>query len=120
NDFRHLHEAEINDQVAAFTRQWNAAELANTMQKRGVPCLAVNSPSGFMNEEHIQARQLFGTASHPVLGEYQQVSFPLLMDGQRQAPERPPLLGEHTREILSERLGLNVAEIELLFAQAVI
>ena len=120
NDYRHQRADELNAMVSAFTRTFGRDDLAEMMQQRGVPCLAVNSPRAFLRDEHIQARGLFGKAQHPVLGEYQQTSFPLLVDGQREAPQPPPLLGQHTREILQDRLGLQPSEIERLAAQGVV
>src|SRR6185312_13948189 len=111
NDFRHEHEAEINVAVEAFTRRFRRDDLAAQLQKAGIPCLAVNSPTAFMQEEHIQARQLFQPASHPYLGSYLQTAFPLIADGQREPAAPPPLLGQHTREILL-RLGLSSVAME--------
>ncbi|HEX6512193.1 MAG TPA: CoA transferase [Chloroflexota bacterium] len=120
NDFRHEHEAEINAAVSRFTRGYRRDELAHQLQKAGIPCLAVNSPTAFMEEEHIKVRELFRQVEHPYLGSYVQTVFPLIADGQRSSAEPPPLLGQHTREILTARLGLSPQDIELLFAQGVI
>ncbi len=120
NDFRHEHEAEINVAVEAFTRRWKRDELADQLQKAGIPCLPVNSPTSFMQHEHVLARQLFQPVEHPYLGPYAQTAFPPLIDGRRASVEPPPLVGQHTREVLSQRLGLDSGEIELLFAQGVI
>lgn len=120
NDFRHEHEDEINTHVEAFTRRFRRDDLAAQLQKAGIPCLALNSPTAFMREDHIRARQLFQPAEHAYLGNYLQTGFPLLVDNRRESAAPPPLLGQHTREILTERLGLTAADVELLFAQGVI
>jgi crotonobetainyl-CoA:carnitine CoA-transferase CaiB-like acyl-CoA transferase len=120
NDFRHEHEAEINEKVETLTRRFRRDELAHQLQKAGIPCLAVNSPTAFMQEQHIQARRLFQPVEHPYLGTYQQVSFPLMVDGQREPPAPPPLLGQHTHDILTTRLGLSGQEVQTLFAEGII
>jgi len=120
NDFRHEHEAEINEAVEQFTRRYRSEDLADQLQRSGIPCLPVNTPTSFMANEHVQARQLFQPAEHPYLGAYSQVTFPPIVDGAREPVSRPPLLGEHTREILSKRLGLSAGDVEVLFAQGVI
>jgi crotonobetainyl-CoA:carnitine CoA-transferase CaiB-like acyl-CoA transferase len=120
NDFRHEHERQINAHVEEFTGRFRRDDLAAQLQKAGIPCLALNSPTAFMQEEHIQARQLFQPAQHAHLGSYLQTAFPLLVDGQRESVQPPPLLGQHTRAILTERLGLSGQQIELLFSQGVI
>jgi crotonobetainyl-CoA:carnitine CoA-transferase CaiB-like acyl-CoA transferase len=118
--YRHARADEVNAMVASFTRQFRRHELAQKLQKAGVPCLAVNTPTAFMQDEHIQARALLGTVHHPVLGEYVQASFPLLVDGKREMPQPPPLLGQHTQEILRDRLGLGPADIQHLIAEGVV
>ncbi len=120
NDFRHEHEAIINERVTDFTRRFQRDELADRLQKAGIPCLPVNTPRAFMANEHVRARSLFQPASHPHLGSYIQAAFPLIADGIREAVSAPPLLGEHTQEILRERLGLSPSDVEVLFARGVI
>ncbi len=120
NDYRRQRADDVNEMVSSFTRRFRRDELAENLQKHGVPCLAVNSPTTFLRDEHIHARGLFSEVHHPVLGEYLQTSFPLLVDGQRQAPEPPPLLGQHTGEVLRERLGLEPDQIERLIAGGVV
>jgi crotonobetainyl-CoA:carnitine CoA-transferase CaiB-like acyl-CoA transferase len=110
----------INEAIAGFTRQFTKDECARLLQSHGVPCLPVNAPSEFARDEQIQARGLFQPTAHPLLGEYAQVAFPALMDGERVPAAPPPLLGQHTAAILRDRLGLSPTEIELLFAQGII
>jgi len=120
NDFRRERVDELNELVSGFTGRFKRDELAARLQQAGIPCLAVNTPGAFMREEHIQARQLFQPVQHSVLGAYQQNAFPLLVDGQREPPAPPPLLGQHTRDILTTRLGLSNQDVESLSAQGVI
>lgn len=120
NDYRRERVDFLNDLLSAYTQRFKRDDLARTMQEQGIPCLSVNSPAAFLNEEHIRARRLFAPLEHPVLGRYEQVAFPLLVDGQREAAAPPPLLGQHTREILVDRLGMSAGEYELLFAQGIV
>src|SRR5207244_316135 len=79
----HEHEAEINEAVSDFTRRYKRDELAYELQKAGIPCLPVNTPTSFMANEHVQARQLFQPVDHPHLGSYVQTAFPPIVDGTR-------------------------------------
>src|SRR5262249_53912736 len=53
-------------------------------------------------DEQVRYRRLFLPTQHPVLGEYAQVSFPALMDGERVSVAPPPLLGKHTTAVLDD------------------
>ncbi len=52
---------------------------------------------------------------HPVAGTYQMAGSPLKFSSLTEAHYEPaPTLGQHTREILSERLNMTDTEIEAL------
>jgi CoA:oxalate CoA-transferase len=110
----------INAQVTSFTSRFLKEDLAELMQKHGIPGLPVNSPSDFMKDPHIQARGFFGTVTHPVLGSFEQPGSPFMVDGQRATPLPSPLLGQHNHEILCGELGLSANDLELLVADGVI
>jgi crotonobetainyl-CoA:carnitine CoA-transferase CaiB-like acyl-CoA transferase len=58
------------------------------------------------------------TVEHPTIGPLQLVGSPIRTDGMP-APQPPPLLGEHTAEVLAE-YGVDAAEIEALAARGAI
>ena len=68
SNLRRAHADYINAQVTSFTSRFLKEDLAELMQKHGIPGLPVNSPSDFMKDPHIQARGFFSTVTHPVLG----------------------------------------------------
>ena len=55
---------------------------------------------------------------HPVAGTYQMAGSPLKFSSLTEAHYEPaPTLGQHTREILSERLNMTDTEIEALLKE---
>jgi crotonobetainyl-CoA:carnitine CoA-transferase CaiB-like acyl-CoA transferase len=120
NHVRHARGDWINGLVRDFTRQFTADEFVDLMQRNGIPCMRVNPPTSFMRDEQTRFRQFFQPTQHPVLGEYVQPSFPVLLDGVRAPAGPPPLLGQHTRAILIERAGLTDAQVGQLFAQGIV
>jgi crotonobetainyl-CoA:carnitine CoA-transferase CaiB-like acyl-CoA transferase len=110
----------INAQVTSFTSQFLKEDLAELMQKNGIPGLPVNSPSDFMKDPHIQARGFFSAVTHPVLGSFVQPGNSFMVDGKRAGPSPAPVLGQHNDEILHDELGLDRRELELLAADGVI
>jgi crotonobetainyl-CoA:carnitine CoA-transferase CaiB-like acyl-CoA transferase len=120
SNLRRQHADYINAQVTSFTSRFLKEELAELMQKNGIPGLPVNSPSDFMKDPHIQARGFFADVTHPVLGSFVQPGAPFMVDGRRPAPSAAPLLGQHNHEILCSELGLSESELAILMAEKTI
>jgi crotonobetainyl-CoA:carnitine CoA-transferase CaiB-like acyl-CoA transferase len=117
---RRAHADYINAQVTSFTSRFLKEDLAELMQKHGIPGLPVNSPSDFMKDPHIQARGFFGEVTHPLLGSFRQPGSPFVVDGQRFGPLPAPLLGQHNEEVFCGELGVQKSELEALAAAGVI
>jgi crotonobetainyl-CoA:carnitine CoA-transferase CaiB-like acyl-CoA transferase len=120
SNLRRQHADYINAQVTEFTSRFLKEDLAELMQKHGIPGLPVNSPSDFMKDPHIQARGFFANVTHPVLGSFAQPGTPFMVDGQRSPPSPAPLLGQHNHEVLCGELGLSVGEMAVLAAEKTI
>jgi crotonobetainyl-CoA:carnitine CoA-transferase CaiB-like acyl-CoA transferase len=120
SNLRRSHADYINAQVSSYTSRFLKEDLAELMQKHGIPGLPVNSPLDFMKDPHIQARGFFSTVTHPVLGTFQQAGSPFVMDGERAAPSPAPLLGQHNDEVFRSELGLEPHELEKLAADGII
>jgi crotonobetainyl-CoA:carnitine CoA-transferase CaiB-like acyl-CoA transferase len=72
-------------------------------------------------DEQARARAMIETVNHPAVGELKLVGMPYKFSGTPAAVRRPPpLLGEHTEEILAGELGLDTAAIAALRAGKVI
>jgi benzylsuccinate CoA-transferase BbsE subunit len=110
----------INAQVTSFTSRFMKEDLAELMQKNGIPGLPVNSPPDFMKDPHIQARGFFGAVTHPVLGSFQQPGNCFMVDGQRTGPSPAPLVGQHNEEVFCCELGLDRQQVEILAAEGAI
>jgi crotonobetainyl-CoA:carnitine CoA-transferase CaiB-like acyl-CoA transferase len=110
----------INAQVTSFTMRYTKEDLAELMQKHGIPGLPVNSPSDFMKDAHIQARGFFSKVTHPVLGTFDAPGNFFTVDGKRAGPSPAPLIGQHNDEILRGELGLSANELAALAAEGVI
>jgi formyl-CoA transferase len=91
----------LNAAVSAWTGERRTADVVDVLQGAGVPCLAVNRPSDFIADRQVVARELFSTATHSHLGTFEQMRFPVLIDGIRPAPSIPPLLGQDTTAVLA-------------------
>jgi crotonobetainyl-CoA:carnitine CoA-transferase CaiB-like acyl-CoA transferase len=111
----------LNPLVEEFTRRFERRELTQLLQERGIPCLPVNTPREFLDEEQTRQRQLVGVVSSGALGDYLAPRFPALFDGQRPAPSGgPPRRGEHNERVYGQLLGLAPDALESLSVRRVI
>jgi crotonobetainyl-CoA:carnitine CoA-transferase CaiB-like acyl-CoA transferase len=79
------------------------------LEREGIPCGPINTVPMVLDDPQIRHRQMLRRLPHPLAGEVPQLVSPLKLENAALAFERPPpLLGEHTREVLSE-LGLEPA-----------
>ena len=120
SNLRRQHADYINAEVTSFTMRYTKEDLAAMMQKNGIPGLPVNSPSDFMKDPHIEAREFFSTVTHPVLGTFLQAGNSFLVDGARTAPSPAPLLGQHNAEVYCGELALSANELAALAAEKII
>ncbi len=86
----------------------------------GVPCGPVLNVEQLFADPQVQARQMLVQLTHPEVGTFKTTGLPIKLS---QTPgaitRRPPLLGEHTEEVLRE-CGITDDEIAALRAQRVI
>ncbi len=116
-EHRHLVDGAIGEALAADTADNWLAKL----KAAGVPCGRINSVAEAFADPQTQAREMIATVEHPTVGDLKLVGFPYKFSGTPAAVRRPPpMLGEHTDEILREELGLDVAVIAALRRDRVI
>jgi crotonobetainyl-CoA:carnitine CoA-transferase CaiB-like acyl-CoA transferase len=87
----------------------------------GIPCGRVRSVAEALANPQVAARGLLLDVDHPRAGRGRYVGSPIGLDGAGRGSLRPPpLLGQHTEEVLGEWLGLSAAEIGDLRRGAVV
>lgn len=101
--------------LEAMTRTKTKAEWISLLEKAGVPCGPINNFKEVFENEQVLAREIQISAPHPTTGTMKLVASPMrLSETPTELRMAPPTLGQHTEEILREKLGLNAQEIELL------
>ena len=80
-----------------------------------MPCGPVNDLAQVFADPQVQARGLALELPHVLAGLVPQVASPIrLSKTPVEYRHAPPLLGEHTGEVLERVLGLDTASVELL------
>lgn len=98
-----------------------SAAWIEKLRAAGVPCGPINSVAEALSDPHTLARGMVRTVKHPTAGELRLVGAPFRLSGTPEAIRRaPPLLGQHTEEVLGTDLGLSATRIAQLRAEKVI
>ena len=107
--------------VAEVMRTRTQRAWLDLLEPLGIPCGPINRLDQVFAEPQLAARGLRMDLPHPLAGTVPQVGTPIRFSATVPDYERPPpLLGEHTAEVLRQRLRLSDGEIAALAARGVI
>jgi len=96
--------------VFKTTAQW-----VEQLEAVGVPCGPINELAQVFADPQVQARGLAFELPHALAGLVPQVGSPIrLSETPVEYRRAPPLLGEHTQEVLARVLGVTTVDLELL------
>ncbi len=106
---------EVMAALTAAMARLTRAEAVAALDAADVPNGPVLAIDEVMADPHVAARGMVGRFEHPVIESFPALRIPFRFEGWDD-PEvaRPPLLGEHTEEVLRERLGYDATRIEAL------
>jgi len=121
NAGRVVHYAELRKRLAALIRTRPVAGLIETLRAAGVPCGEVRSVGQALSDPQIIAREMIATIDHPALGPFRTLGIPVKLSATPGAVRLPPpRLGEHTRAVLRNDLGMEEARLADLEARGVV
>jgi len=111
----------LDDLIARALKKGKTADWIAKLRAVGVPCGPINTVAEALTDPHTLARELVRTVRHPTAGEIKMVGIPFrLNDTPASIRRAPPLLGQHTDEVLGGELGISAARIAQLRAEEVI
>jgi len=107
--------------LAAMVATRTRAEWIARLEAVGVPCGPINDIGEVFANEQVRARGMAVDLAHPAAGKVTLVRSPMKMSATPATSEKaPPLLGQHTDEVLRDVLGRSGDEIAALRARGVV
>jgi len=98
--------AELTALLSAAFAAWQRDALVAALDAAGVPAAPINTIPQIFADPQLQHREMLRHLPHPLAGSIPQVVSPIrLADAPLRFDRAPPLLGQHTQEVLRE-LGL--------------
>ncbi|HTT76169.1 MAG TPA: CaiB/BaiF CoA-transferase family protein, partial [Candidatus Binataceae bacterium] len=119
--YRAEHAEHLFDVLDEWVKDYNRDELLERAQSLRLPYATVRPPEALFDDEQLAARGYFVEVEHPELGRtFRYPGAPYLFNGTPwRVYRRPPLIGEHTGQILAE-LGIDSDEAATLMAEGII
>jgi formyl-CoA transferase len=107
--------------IEGLVRTRSRADWIDALEAVGVPCGPINDMKEVFENPQVQHRGMRVDIPHPAGVPCPTVASPMrLSETPVTYDTPPPLLGEHTREILGGVLGLGASDIDALASQGVI
>jgi benzylsuccinate CoA-transferase BbsF subunit len=107
------HQEELDEGIEGWTHTIDKYELTEKCQAIGVRAMPVQSAEDRVERDpQLKARGMYPELDHPLLGRRKVQSVPFKHSKTPAAVHRPaPLIGQHTRQVLQELLGLSLDDI---------
>ena len=111
---------EVRAAIEAWTLQRTKFEAASVLGDAGVPVGPVMDSGDLFESEQLRERGMLVEIEHPERGAMTLFGCPIRLGDSPVTIECPPLLGEHSADVLSEELALSATEIEALQQEGVV
>jgi len=120
--YRAEHAEHLFDVLDEWVKEYSRDELLERAQMLRLPYATVRSPEALFDDEQLLARGYFVPVEHSELGRtFRYPGAPYRFSGSPwRVYRRPPLVGEHTGEILRQELGLSSNYVSALAAGGII
>jgi len=120
NQGRTANAGELGSELLKLVGSFTTQEIIDRLLAEDVPVGPIHSIDAMLDDEQIRHNEAIVDYEHPDAGSFRMARPPARFGATPQEPKRmPPLLGEHTDELLAE-LGYDAARIAALREQGVL
>jgi len=120
NERRVENREELEAILTAETEEYTTDEVVELLREHDVPATAVNDMADVFAHPQVDARGMRRSIEHPTVGSVELPDSPMrFLERTTVFDRHPPLLGEHTDELLAE-LGYSPEEVERLHDDGVV
>ncbi|MEL6297268.1 MAG: CoA transferase [Pseudomonadota bacterium] len=122
NSGRVTNRAALIPEISAVMATRTSADWLSSLEAKGVPCGPINTIDAVFNDPHVTARKVRVPLPHENGPTVDVVANPIRMAGHETTAGAtpPPRLGQHTADVLQQRLGLSDDAIKALAARGAI
>lgn len=106
--------AEVEEIISGWARTITKREAMDALVPLGVACGMVQDTAEVLDDEHLRVREMVVEMEDAKRGRYLALGNPIKIASNDVEIERPPLLGEHSGEVLGSLLGLDGSEVARL------
>ena len=106
--------------LEAEFRKRTTAEWLARLEAEGVPCGPIHTVAQVLADPQIAARNMLVHVQHPLIGDLPVLGNPVKVEGAEEHFDPPPLLGQHTEEVLREVLGYSAEKVAALCEAGVV
>jgi formyl-CoA transferase/CoA:oxalate CoA-transferase len=110
----------VIDRVSEIMRERTTAEWMRVLEGAGIPAGPINTVAEALGDPHVLARDMAVDLEHPTIGKVGMTGVPVKFSATPgEVRTAPPLLGEHTEEVL-RALGYSENDVVALRARGVV
>lgn len=121
NAKRFKNQEKLIEGISQIVKTKSSDQWLELLSDYKIPAAKVNNMGQAIEHPQVRARELVETLNHPEIGEIKMAKSPLrFSDLNVTSKFPPPLLGEHTEEILTKEAGLTSDELRELREQNII
>jgi formyl-CoA transferase len=117
---RYANQRDLFSIIENFSMQHTKWEMMEILNRIDTPCGPVLSTGDLIGDVHLKQRDMIVTVQHPQRGSFFNVGCPIRMSASPVEIVPPPLLGEHSEQVLCDLLGYSAEQISGLKQRGVI